>query len=215
MGWLRKTINTSIGKKTVMAVTGLGQGLFVAFHLAGNSKMFQGRAAFTAYAEWLRSLGGLVHLAELLLLTVFLTHIGFGLNLFWHNRRAKPVAYAVHKSGGGRTWGSRTMPYSGLFFLLFLLFHLAEFRFSGTTSLSDLVRASLAKPPIGIFYLAALLALGLHLSHGLWSSLQSLGLNHPKYESFQEYGGVGLSAFITTLFCLIPLLALFWPGFLR
>ena len=107
------------------------------------------------------------------------------------------------------------MPYTGFVLLLFLLLHLAHFHFTDSASLSDRLRESLAQPEIGIFYLTALLALGLHLSHGLWSSLQSLGVSHPKYDRFLEGGGLGISVFITTLFCMIPLLALFWPGFLR
>lgn len=215
MGWLRRTIDSSIGKKAVMALTGLSLSLFVAAHLAGLSSIFRGRIAFTAYATRLHDLAGLLRLGEILLLLVFLLHITVALNLFLENRRARPTRYAVSKSSGGTTWGSRTMPYTGLFLLFFLILHLARFHFTDSLSLNDLLRKSLSHPATGAFYLTGLLALGLHLGHGLWSSLQSLGLNHPKYDQFLEYGGLGISVFITTLFCLIPILALFWPGFLR
>lgn len=215
MGWLSRTINSSIGKKTVMAVTGLILGLFVAAHLAGLTNIFRGRAAFTAYAARLHDLGGPLRLGEIFLLLVFLLHSGVGIILFLENRRAKPTRYAVRKSSGSQTWGSLTMPYTGLFLLLFLGYHLARFSLNDYTSIDDLLRESLAQPTTGAFYLIAMLALGLHLSHGLWSSLQSLGLSHQKYDGFLEYGGLGISVFITTLFVMIPLLALFWPGFLR
>ncbi|HSH14251.1 MAG TPA: succinate dehydrogenase cytochrome b subunit [Desulfurivibrionaceae bacterium] len=215
MGWLSRTIDSSIGRKTVMAVTGLILALFVVVHLAGLANIFGGRIAFTAYAARLHDLGGLLRLGEIFLLLVFLLHLGFGLLLFLENRRAKPTRYAVNQSAGGRTWGSLSMPYTGFVLLLFLLLHLAHFHFTDSASLSDRLRESLAQPVTGIFYLTALLTLGLHLSHGLWSSLQSLGVSHPKYDRFLEGGGLGISVFITTLFCMIPLLALFWPGFLR
>lgn len=215
MGWLSETLNSSIGKKAVMAVTGLSLSLFVVAHLAGLCSIFGGRETFNAYATQLHSHAVILHLTELLLLLLFMIHMAFGLLLFLENRRAKPSRYAVSLSSGGATWGSRTMPYTGLFLLLFLACHLARFHFADSSSRSDLLRESLTQPALGIFYLTALLALGLHLGHGLWSSLQSLGISHPKYDRFLETGGLGISVFITTLFCLIPLLALFWPGFLR
>lgn len=215
MGWLGRTLNSSIGKKTVMAVTGLSLGFFVAAHLAGLANLFRGHAAFAAYAARLHDLAGLLRLGEIFLLVAFLLHISVGLRLFLENRRAKPTRYAVRNSAGGQTWGSQTMPHTGLFLLLFLGYHLARFHLNDYAPIDTLLRESLAQPAIGAFYLLALLALGLHLSHGLWSSLQSLGLSHPKYDAFLEYGGLAISVFITTLFSLIPLLALFWPGFLR
>jgi succinate dehydrogenase / fumarate reductase cytochrome b subunit len=214
MGWLGRTLNSSIGKKTVMAVTGLSLGLFVAAHLAGLTSIFRGRVAFAAYADRLHDLALLLRLGEIFLLVVFLLHITVGLLLFLENRRAKPIRYAVRNSASGQTWGSQTMPYTGLCLLLFLGYHLASFSLNDYAPIDVLLRESLAQPATGTFYLIALLALGLHLSHGLWSSLQSLGLSHPKYDQFLESGGVGISVFITTLFSLIPILALFWPGFL-
>lgn len=214
MGWLDGTINSSIGKKAVMALSGLGLGLFVVVHLAGLSTIFRGRGAFAAYADHLNNLGWLLWPGELLLLLFFLVHIGVGLLLLVENLRARPQRYAVSQRSGA-TWSSRTMPYSGLFLLLFQACHLAHFHFADPSSLSDLLRAGLAQPATAIFYLTGVLALGLHLGHGLWSSLQSLGVSHPKYDRWLAIGGLGLSAFVTTLFAIIPLLALFCPGFLR
>jgi succinate dehydrogenase / fumarate reductase cytochrome b subunit len=107
------------------------------------------------------------------------------------------------------------MPYTGLFLLVFLVQHLAGFHFTEYISVSTLVRDSLAQPLTATFYLAALGAMTLHLCHGLWSLWQSLGLSHPKYEVFLERAAFSLGIFIGTLFAMIPILALFWPGFLR
>jgi len=215
MGWLSRTINSSIGRKTVMAVTGLLLSLFIIGHLLGNSNIFLGRAAFDSYAAHLHALGGLLHLVEIVLLLVFVLHVGFGLYLFLDNLRARPEGYAVTRSAGGRTPGSRTMPYTGLFILVFLADHLARFHFTPHTSVSDLVRENLTRPAIAVFYIAALTALTLHLSHGLWSLWQSLGFNHPKYETFLDRGGLALGILIGAILIMIPALALFWPGFLR
>jgi succinate dehydrogenase / fumarate reductase cytochrome b subunit len=215
MGWLSATFNSSIGRKTVMAGTGLLQVLFLLGHLAGNANTFRGRTAYEAHAARLHNLGGLLHLLEIFLLLAFLLHLGMGLYLFLDNLKARPTRYFVSKSAGGRTWGSRTMPYTGLFLLVFLFLHLSSFRFTEYTSISELVRDSLSRPGTGAFYLAAILALTLHLGHGLWSIWQSLGLSHPKYEVFLERAALALSIFTGTLYSMIPILALFWPGFLR
>lgn len=215
MGWLGKTFNSSIGKKATMAVTGLGLTLFVVVHLAGVGTIFRGRLAFAAHAARLQSLSWLLRPAELLLLLFFLTHLGMGLRLFLENRRARPDRYAVNRSAGGATWGSRAMPYTGLFLLFFLLPHLFSFRLGGQAALGDRLREELARPATAVFYLTALLALGLHLGHGLWSSLQSLGVSHPKYQRGLENGGRTAALLVAAIFGMIPLLALFWPGFLR
>jgi len=215
MGWLSRTINSSIGRKTAMAVTGLFQAFFVVGHLLGNANTFGGKAAYDSYSAKLHSLGWLLTVFEILLLATFLFHIGFGLYLFLDNRKARPARYAMSRSAGDRTWGARTMPYTGLFLLIFLVDHLHRFRFAGTMQISDLVRDNLIRPPVAGFYIVAFIALGLHLSHGLWSLWQSLGFNHPKYETFLWRAAFALSIAIGALFSTIPLLALFWPGFLR
>ena len=214
MGWLQETLKSSIGKKSVMAVTGLTLGLFIAAHLFGNLHIIQGRAALTAFSIRLHNLGGLLHLFEISLLLLFVLHIGFGLRLFLDNRQAKPCHYAVTGSQRRLRLGSPIIPYTGLVLLLFLAYHLASFRFGPPTPAGDLVAASLAQPATGAFYLAALLALTLHLHHGLWSLCQTLGLNHPKYEALLEKGAAAAGILIGALFMLIPLLALFWPDFL-
>ncbi|NTV13253.1 MAG: succinate dehydrogenase [Desulfobulbaceae bacterium] len=215
MGWLRTTLNSSIGNKAVMALTGLLLGLFIAAHLAGLANIFRGRAALTTHATQIHNLGGLLHLAELFLLLIFLLHLGFGLRLFIANRLAKPRRYAV---AGRRSQGcgvAPTMPYTGLMLLLFLACHLAHFRFCAPAPAGELVATTLAQPVTGVFYLMALLTLGLHLRHGLWSLCQSLGLSHPKYDPLLAGGAAVAGSIITALFMTIPLLALWWPDFLR
>ncbi len=185
MSWFLQTCTSSVGKKYIMAVTGLLLGGFLLVHAAGNSSIFWGRRAFNGYAEHLHSLGILVNIAELGLLTIFILHIVTGLSLFLQNRAARDGRYAVNSTAGGRTWGSRTMPYTGLIILAFIIMHLANFHFvEQDRPIADIVSPVLNNPVYTFFYATAMLVVGLHVSHGFWSIFQSLGVNHPKYDAF-------------------------------
>ncbi|KJS28510.1 MAG: succinate dehydrogenase [Desulfatitalea sp. BRH_c12] len=183
MNWLANTLTSSIGKKLMMALTGLAFLGFLAGHLAGNMTVYIGPDAFNAYAEGLKNLGVVIIAFEAVLVLFAVVHIVTGLTLFYQNYKARPARYAVNKSGGGRTIGSATMPYTGILVLLFVLIHLFNFTFvdkSGTT-LFNLVTAKFDNTPYVIFYIAAMLVVGVHVSHGLWSAFQTIGANHPKY----------------------------------
>jgi succinate dehydrogenase / fumarate reductase cytochrome b subunit len=147
-------------------------------------------------------------------LALFLLHISFGLLLYIENLRARPVRYMVTKSRGGRTPGSRTMPYTGLIVLVFLLVHLNNFQTIEAVPLSNAVKAVLSQPGYTIFYWLALLSLALHISHGWWSMFQSLGLNNISYDRLLRIGALAFSIVTGTIFILIPTLALFFSGFL-
>lgn len=215
MGWLSQTIKSSIGKKAIMALTGALLGLFILVHLAGNATTFWGKDAFNAYAYHLHSLGFVIPIFETVLLLLFLTHVATAVLLYVENFKARPSRYAVNKSAGGRSWGSRTMPYTGLFILFFLVVHLMNFHFTDKTEpIAELVKRILGKPEYSAFYIVSMLILAFHVSHGFWSMFQSLGLDHPKYTPFFKGGALTLSIIIGTVFGLIPFLALFYPGFL-
>jgi len=200
---------SSLGRKYTMAGTGLLLGVFLLIHAAGNSFIFQGKAAFNAYAEQLHSLGPLVPVAEFLLLIIFLTHILIGITLFLKNQDAVGSRYAVKTSSGGETWGSRTMPWTGLIILAFLLLHLFNVRFvEQTLPIADVVCQTLAHPLYTIFYLCGITALVLHTSHGFWSLLQTCGIHHPRYNSLIRGGACLLAAFICMVF--IGVVVLLW-----
>jgi succinate dehydrogenase / fumarate reductase cytochrome b subunit len=205
---------SSVGKKTVMATSGVLLSVFLLIHLAGNSTMFFGRDTFNSYAEHLHGLGFLLRLFEAGLLTVFLLHILLGLLLYIENLRARPVRYIVTKSRGGRTPGSRTMPYTGLLVLVFLLVHLNNFQTIDGVPPSNAVKAVLSQPGYTNFYWLAILSLALHISHGWWSMFQSLGLNNKSYDRLLRIGALIFSIVTGTIFILIPTLALFFSGFL-
>jgi len=208
-------LKSSIGRKNVMAITGLLLAFFLLTHLLGNSAAFWGREAFNAYAERLHSLGPLIPIFEAGLILVFLLHVYFGLNLYFENLEARPSRYEIDGTAGGRTLSSRTMPYTGLLVLVFIFHHLARFYFGDSSSVSDLVRDNLSKPVTAGYYIFSLLALTLHTSHGFWSMFQTAGLNHPKYDVLIDRLSLAASIIIGTVFMMIPIMALFWPDFLR
>jgi len=215
MGTLSKIILSSIGKKSIMAVSGIMLSLFLLVHALGNSSTFLGREAFNSYARHLHSLGWLISFFEAGLVVVFLIHIVLGCMTWRQNKRARPHSYEVYRSSGGRSAGSKTMPYTGLIILFFLLVHLQNFPFTyHSREIAAIVQGVLVQPRYAIFYCIAMLALALHVSHGFWSMLQSLGINHPKYNLILHRGTLFLCMVIAAVFVLIPVLGLLWPNFL-
>jgi succinate dehydrogenase / fumarate reductase cytochrome b subunit len=215
MGWIGSLYRSSVGKKSIMAASGLLLSLFLLTHLLGNSVSFFGREAYNAYAEKLHSLGALVYIFEAGLLTLFIIHILTGIILYLENLQARPSRYAVNTSEGGRSWGSRTMPYTGIIIFVFIMVHLLNFHFTDkSVSTADLVRELLSRPGLAIFYIFSLLAVALHLSHGTWSLFQSIGMNHDKYNLLLHKGALAFSILVGLVFILIPVLALVSRSFL-
>lgn len=214
MSWFVQTFKSSLGKKYIMAITGFMLGAFLTVHAIGNSTIFWGGAAFNSYAHHLHSLGPLVSLFELGLLTIFCLHVITAVNIFFINRAARGGKYAVQSQAGGRTWGSRTMPYTGLIILLFILLHLINFHFPEKTlekPISVFVTDVLHGPQ-AILYLIGLGALLLHISHGFWSLLQTLGISHPKYDQPLRIMAWVLVFLQGAVFVFVTLLLLFYSG---
>lgn len=209
MSWFTQTVFSSLGKKYIMALTGLMLGGFLLVHAAGNSSIFFGRAAFLSYAEHLHAFGPLLHMAEIFLLAVFLTHIITGVILFLQNLGARSSRYAVANSAGGRSWGSATMPYTGVLILCFIIMHLLNFHFTDhSRTIADIVADVLGRSLYTFLYIGGLSALGLHVSHGFWSMFQSLGVNHPKYDGLIRGCSWLVCGLIVTVFVIIVLLLL-------
>jgi succinate dehydrogenase / fumarate reductase cytochrome b subunit len=216
MNWLAKTLSSSIGKKQVMAVTGLGFCFFLAIHLIGNLTVYGGKGLFLSYVEHLHSLGYLITIAEWGLVLFAVVHIGVGLLLFVENQRARPVKYAVNRSAGGETIGSRTAPYTGALILIFIIIHLLKFRFVDKTAIDDYVILSNTFAQLGyvVFYVVGVIIVALHVSHGFWSGFQTLGLSHPKYMPLIQRFSTVFGVIIVLGFGSIPLIMLSttWGG---
>jgi succinate dehydrogenase / fumarate reductase cytochrome b subunit len=207
MNWLIAALGSSVGKKLMMALTGLAFIGFLAAHLAGNLTIYGGKGAFNDYAEKLQSLGPLLHLFRAGLIAFALVHILTGLYLFLLNRRARPVGYRVQASAGGRTLSSRTMPYTGIVNLAFVVYHLFHFTFvdKSATTVFDMVAAAFNRPAIMLLYAALMIVVALHVRHGFWSAFQTLGVNHPKWMPAVTTASIAAGFVVALGFGLLPL----------
>lgn len=207
MLWLINTLGSSIGKKLLMAITGLGFIGFLTIHLAGNLTLYSGQDLFTSYVKHLHALGPFITIAELGLLLFALIHVFIGILLFYQNLRARPIRYKINKNAGGRTIGSETQPYTGFIILVFVVIHLVNFHFAEHTheSLYFLVAKLLSNPVYVGVYLFAMIVVAVHVSHGFWSLFQTLGANHPKYMPLIQKVGIGLSLVLGIGFGFIPI----------
>ena len=184
-------LQNSVGRKLVMAVTGLFLLLFVIVHLLGNSSVFMGADGINAYAEHLHALGPLVWIFRLVMLALFALHIFFGIKLTLENRAAREIEYN-EKKNIRTSFGAQTMIYTGLIILAFLLYHLLHFTMHvtnpdisvgvlapdalGRADVFTMMVLSFQKFFISLVYVGAMVTLLLHLSHGVQSLFQTLGL---------------------------------------
>ena len=183
MNWYMFLLGSSVGKKILMAVTGLCMIGFLAVHLLGNTMAFAGADAFNGYAHKLHSLQPYISVFNIGLAALGLVHIVIAILLFFDNLKARPKSYKVVRNPGGRTIGSNTMPYTGVLILIFVIVHLLKFTFSdkSVTPIYQQMAATFSNPLWVVFYVAAMVVVAVHISHGFWSLFQTFGLNHPRY----------------------------------
>jgi succinate dehydrogenase / fumarate reductase cytochrome b subunit len=210
MIWVARIFSTSIGKKQLMAVSGLLFLVFLAAHLLGNLSIYGGPEAFNSYAEHLHALGKLLVVAEVGLVVALLVHVTLAIILFFENRKARPINYAVDKSGGGgRTLSSQTMPYTGLLILAFVCVHLLNLSHhivdQTHRTIFQIASGVFANRVVLIFYLASMVVVGLHVRHGLWSAFQTVGANHPKYMPFIDWLSIVFAVIVAVGFGSLPL----------
>jgi succinate dehydrogenase / fumarate reductase cytochrome b subunit len=180
--------SSSTGKKFLMAVSGLALVGFVIAHLVGNLQIFEGPEALNRYSAFLKGLGELLWIARIGLLVMVAIHIWTAVSLTLENRAARPVAYA-QKDYVEASYASRTMHWSGFIVLAYIIYHLMHFTFlkvhtqysgfiddKGRHDVYRMVVMSFQQPAIAITYIVANFLLATHLSHGIYSMFQSLGL---------------------------------------
>lgn len=181
--------DTAIGKKAVMAVTGFVLFGFVIVHMLGNLQLYLGPQAINDYAFKLKHTPLLLWGARTLLSVSVVVHIIASTSLYLERARARPKGYRSWRAINS-TYAGRTMIWSGPILLCFIVFHLANFTFPGIgfgghafspTNVYANVVTSFSVPWVAAVYIVGQLALGLHLYHGSWSFMQSLGLNHVRY----------------------------------
>lgn len=175
-------VTSSIGKKLIMATSGLMLIMFLAIHAFGNAAIYMGSKYFQIYADVLHSFPVLVLVFGIGLLAVLITHVGVGILLFLEKRKTSS-RYNVEARVVENTFASRTMPYTGAFIFLFLIIHVFGFGIAKPSEIpiSVLVQQYLSGFFYSLFYIISFVALAIHLNHGFFSMLQTYGVNHPKY----------------------------------
>ena len=216
MGWLGQAGGSSVGGKLIVAVTGLGLVGFLVAHLAGNCLVFAGPEAMAAYAEGLHHYPALLWTLRIGLIAMALAHVTFAIKLNLASRAARPVSYA-RKDFRRATLASRQMVLTGLLVLAYVGYHLAHFTFRitspelqalGPYDVHRMVVISFSNPVVSAMYLVAMAATGLHLSHGISSLFQTLGLRQPKYDAVTRRLGPLLGWLLAAGFGSIPLAVL-------
>jgi len=196
--------STAVGKKYVMAISGIAMMGFVFFHMIGNLKMYLGAADLDRYGEFLRELlyplapkGVVLWIMRGGLLIMLLLHLHAAWSLTQLNRHARPVKYQSARDYQVATFASRTMRWTGIIVLSFLIWHILDLTLGvvNTTGTSgefvkdevynNLVR-SFDRWPVSVFYVVANILLGIHLFHGAWSIFQSLGWNSPRFNNWRR-----------------------------
>jgi succinate dehydrogenase / fumarate reductase cytochrome b subunit len=208
---------TTVGKKALLAVSGVILFGFVLQHMLGNLQVFLGPDVFNHYAESIKSMPALVWGVRSLLLAALVTHVAIVVQLYSRSLAARPIAYRVKKTIAS-DYAAATMKYSGPALLLYILFHLAHFTAPGI-SLGDYQHSHLDVYGnfvsafqiwwVTLLYVTANLCLGLHLFHGAFSLLQSLGLNHPRYNARAKLAARSFACLITAGNVVMPLSVLF------
>ncbi len=214
MNWFVKFISSSIGKKVMMALTGLFLISFLVVHCAINALIFynDGGKTFNIGAHFMGT-NPIIRTIEIVLIAGFLWHIVQGLYLWKKNRDARPVKYLVNKGNENSTWYSRSMALMGTIILLFLVVHTSNFWIPNRTHqffhgeelpLYDMMQEKFQQPLEVIIYLIGCFALYWHLLHGFKSAFQSLGLNHVKYNGLISFSGVAFSVIVPFVLAMMP-----------
>jgi succinate dehydrogenase / fumarate reductase cytochrome b subunit len=177
---------TTIGKKAVMAATGIILFGFIVGHMAGNLQFFLGPDVLNGYAEKLREMPALLWAVRIGLIIAAVLHIASSVSLARAKNAARPIGYA-RKQSVGSTYASRTMYWSGPIILAFLIYHLLHLTFGTVHPHFQHLRAyenlviGFSNPVVAIAYIISVTLLGMHLYHGIWSMFQTLGAAHPRY----------------------------------
>ena len=199
----------TIGKKVVMAVTGIILVGWIIGHVLGNLLIFRGAAALNEYAALLKSNLALLWAVRVALIVAVVLHVTAAVQLVRQQAASRPVRY-VKQTPQESTVASRTIRWGGAIIAVFLVFHLLHMTtgtlhpaFSHTDVYGNML-TGLSVPWVAAIYLVAVAALGLHLYHGIWSVFQTLGVNHPSFTAVRRRLAVGIAALVYLGFTAIP-----------
>ena len=209
LGWPLDLYQSAVGKKWVMAVSGIVLMGYVFAHMVGNLKLYLGAEELNHYGEWLREMlqpvlprTGALWLMRGLLIVAFALHIHSAYSLTRMNHRSRPSRYVSDREYVAANFASRTMRWTGVIVGLFVLFHLMDLTWGNANP--DFVRGepyhnlveSFSRLPVAAVYVVANVALAVHLYHGAWSLFASLGVSHPRIEKWQRRFAAGFAAVV-------------------
>jgi succinate dehydrogenase / fumarate reductase, cytochrome b subunit len=226
MSWYSKTFSTSLGRKLIMSVAGIGLLVYLLVHMGINSLIifFDSPQTFNVAANFMGS-NRAIRVIEIFLFLTFILHIVYGLVVSYRNKMARPIGYKVKKNSSKEPF-SDYMTHTALIVLVFLVIHLATFFVRGKITgdvdviyydgipyqdMGGLVvstfKSSLAYV---IFYVVAIIILGFHLLHGMYSAFQTMGLTHKKYIGFIKGASIVYTLIVTLGFIAIPIVIYFF-----
>lgn len=202
---------SSIGRKQLMAVTGLSLCGFLVPHLTGNLLLIKGEEAFNAYAVFLHSIPGFIYV-EFALALMFILHIYLGISLTMENRKARSSRYAVNGSKGAINFANKTMPLTGIWILIFLVAHVVGLRLNPEVMTSpegvnvfQIIDQMFANPAIVGFYVFSSCVLGFHVGHGFQSAFQTLGLVSNGFTPFIKKVSVAFGFLMAIGYSVLPI----------
>lgn len=215
MKWFTQLLTSSLGKKFIMALTGLFLISFLIIHCAINAMIFlnDGGQTFSMLGHFMGT-NPVTRTLEIGLVVGFVLHIIQGLLLWKENNSARPVKYNVVSASANSKWYSRSMGLLGTLLLLFLVMHTSHFWIPNRTNqfiegeelpLYSMMLEVFSNPWIVLLYVLGCVSLFWHLLHGFASAFQSLGFNHLKYNGIISAVGTGFSIIVSILFALMPI----------
>jgi succinate dehydrogenase / fumarate reductase cytochrome b subunit len=206
--WLAAFYRSTLGRKVVMAVTGVVLVTFVIVHVGGNLLMFSGPEPMNAYAAFLKKSAAILWSVRLVLLASLFLHVHAAWSLTRQNRAARPERYAKLERQSA-TFSAASLRVGGVLLLAFIVFHLLHFttgnlhpQFDAEDPYGNVI-IGFSVPAVAVFYLAAMAALALHLHHGVWSLFQTLGWNHPHVNPLRRRVATALSFLVPLAFSAI------------
>ncbi len=226
MPTLLQAATSQVGRKILTGLTGVFLVLFIIFHLGGNLAIFGEPDAMNRYSMILHDFGPLLWVARIGLLAVFLIHAWIGISIWLKKRKARPENYAVYSSKGGpskQSLSSRTMAFTGIVLLIFVIFHINTFALGDmetvlidgreTHDVKALVIDTFSNSAFYAFgYAFTMLLLGAHLGHGVWSAFISLGMSGKKSSAIMYTVGTVIAIVLAVGFLFIPLYIYFGGG---
>lgn len=220
MSWFTSALSNSLGRKVIMALTGLFLVIFLIVHLAGNLQLLatDGGKAFNIYADFMTS-NSIVKITSFVLYASFIIHIIWSILLTRQNKAARPIGYAK-TDPLARSWASRNMGLMGTLIFIFLVIHLKNFWYEMHWGGIEAVKydmkeyRDLYSVTVAVFrelwyvilYVVAMIGLAFHLFHGFRSMFQTLGINHPKYNPLINFVGGAYAILVPAAFAAIPII---------